>query len=238
VPLYASDGFETSSSDVDTESSHCDVAGLAGAGGIRSTVDDMLRLIRAALDPPSGRLGEAIEVSWKVHQPGIENGDFALGLGWHIAHDGQTRWHNGETGGYHSMMLVNREHKSGVIVLANTAIQAVDQLAQDLMKMTAGMQVERRKFDKPVQVARAIMQRYVGKYELVPGISFTVSADDDKLMVGLTGQPTFRVYPRSDTEWFCRVVEASLTFQVDESGKCSALELFQNGVRQTAQRME
>jgi hypothetical protein len=82
------------------------------------------------------------------------------------------------------------------------------------------------------------MQRYVGKYQIAPGAVFTVSVNGDQLLVGLTGQPTFRVYPRSDTEWFYKVVEATLTFEVDAAGCCNSLELFQNGVRQKAKRIE
>jgi D-alanyl-D-alanine-carboxypeptidase/D-alanyl-D-alanine-endopeptidase len=82
------------------------------------------------------------------------------------------------------------------------------------------------------------MKRYVGKYQLAPGAVFTVSVNEDQLMVSLTGQPTFRVYPRSDTKWFYKVVDATLTFKVDRSGRCNSVELFQNGVRQKAKRIE
>jgi len=54
--------------------------------------------------------GEAIEMAWTVHQKAAQTGDLPLGLGWHLALDG-TRWHNGQTGGYHSMILVNRQFK-------------------------------------------------------------------------------------------------------------------------------
>lgn len=87
-------------------------------------------------------------------------------------------------------------------------------------------------------IAPEVLQRYVGKYRLAPGAEFTVSTSDGKLMVGLTGQSTHAVFPLSETEWFYKVVEATLTFQVNDQGECTAVELFQNGVRQTAQRTE
>jgi hypothetical protein len=46
-----------------------------------------------------------------------------------------------------------------------------------------------------------------------------------------------RIY-RSETEWFYKVVEATLTFKVGDDGQCRELELFQNGVRQTAKRVK
>ncbi len=214
-----------------------DLPTLAGAGAIRSTVNDMLRFVQANLNPPSGELGTAIETAWQVHQKPLEGG-FAMGLGWHLARDGQTRWHNGQSGGYHAMILVNRSLETGVVLLTNTATMEVDRLAEDIIRMCAGAPVEPRIFEKPVPVAKEIMQRYVGKYELVPGFVLTVSVEDEKLMVGATGQPTVQVFARSDSEWFYKVVQATLTFEVDEEGNCQSVELFQNGVRQKAKRIE
>ena len=214
------------------------LAALMGAGGIRSSTNDLLRFARAQLTPPHDKLGEAMELAWKVHQKPIEKGAFAMGLGWHIAHDGSTRWHNGQTGGYHSMLLVNRGLKMGVVLLTNTATGEVDLLAQDIMRRLAGEKVEPREFKKSIDVSSDVMQKYVGKYKLTPELVFTVSVVGKKLMVGLTGQPTFRVFARSETEWFYKVVKASLTFEIDNDGKCTSVELFQGGVKQNARRIE
>ena len=160
-----------------------------------------------------------------------------MGLCWHIARDGQTRWHNGETGGYHSMVLVNREQQLGVVVLANTADGGVDALAEDLMRMLAGSKVSPRDFKKPAKVDAQVVQRYVGTFEIVPGFALEIVADENRLTVQATNQPAFRLFPRTDTEWFLRVVEATITFRVDEAGVCNELDLFQGGVHNTAKRI-
>lgn len=211
---------------------------LAGAGAIRSTTNDLLRFVQANLHPPDDALGKAIELAWKIHQPPLTDANFAMGLGWHVARDKSTRWHNGQTGGYHSMMLVNQQIDAGVVLLTNTATGEVDQMAEQIMQMLAGKNVEPRKFDKPVQVNRDVMARYVGKYELFPGFVLTVSIDDNKLMVGATGQPTLQLFARNETEWYYKVVEATLKFQVDADGNCHAVELFQNGKRLTGKRID
>lgn len=215
-----------------------DFQALEGAGAIRSTTKDMLRFIQANLEPGSDEVGSAIELAWRVHQEPLAPGDFAVGLGWHIAQDNVTRWHNGQTGGYHSMMLVNRELRTGVVVLANTASMEVDRLAQDIFRMCAGVTVEPRVFSKTVLVDEKVMQQYVGRYQLVPGFVLTMSVDDGKLLVGATGQPTFQVFARSSSEWFYKVVDATLIFEVDKDGKCNSVELLQNGVRQKALRID
>lgn len=76
-----------------------DFDALAGCGAIRSNINDMLLFAEASLNPPEGPLGKAIELAWTQHKP-AKNGNHAMGLGWMIALDGSTRWHNGQTGGY------------------------------------------------------------------------------------------------------------------------------------------
>jgi serine-type D-Ala-D-Ala carboxypeptidase/endopeptidase len=212
-----------------------DLPVLAGAGGVRTTVNDMLLFAAANLAPPKGKLGEAIEMAWTMHQKPIKKDEAPLGLGWHLAPDG-TRWHNGQTGGYHSMILINRKTKSSVILMTNTATLEVDELAADIFSMISGAKVAPRKFEKATDVPAETLQKFVGSYELAPGILFTVEATDGKLMIGLTGQPSLQVFPRSETVWFYKVVDATITFKVDKNGKCDSLVLFQNGIKQTAKR--
>lgn len=85
-----------------------DFADLPGAGGIHATLRDMMRFAKAQLEPPSGPIGEAIDLAWKQHAEADETGP-AMGLGWLIAGDGQTRLHNGQTGGTTSALFINRK---------------------------------------------------------------------------------------------------------------------------------
>jgi D-alanyl-D-alanine-carboxypeptidase/D-alanyl-D-alanine-endopeptidase len=212
-----------------------DLPVLAGAGGVRTTVNDMLLFAAANLAPPKGKLGEAIEMAWTIHQKPIKKGEGSLGLGWQLALDG-TRWHNGQTGGYHSMILINRQSRSSVILMTNTGTYEVEQLAIDIFRMIFGAKVAPRKFEKTIDVPAEALQKFVGSYELALGILFTVKAVDGKLMIGLTGQPSYQVFPRSETLWLYKVVDATITFNLDKNGKCDSLVLFQNGIKQTAKR--
>ncbi|MDB5391610.1 MAG: serine hydrolase [Planctomycetaceae bacterium] len=214
-----------------------DLPVLAGAGGVRSTVNDLLLFAAANLAPPKNKLGQAIEMAWTVHQKPINKSDSPLGLGWHVVPDG-THWHNGQTGGYHSMILINRATKTGVILITNTATEEVDELATDILRMISGAKVVPRKIEKPVNVPAEALQKLVGRYELAPGAVFTVEVVDGKLMIGLTGQPALQVFARSETIWFSKLVDATITFNLDKNGKCESLVLFQNGIKQTAKRKQ
>ncbi|MEL6106515.1 MAG: serine hydrolase [Planctomycetota bacterium] len=216
-----------------------DFADMPGCGGIRSNVGDMLRFAKANLKPPKDDVGKALELAWKQHKPvGTKPGDFAMGLGWHIALDGSTRWHNGQTGGYHSMLMVNRQLNAAVVVLCNSAQMEVDQLGGELIRSLAGMKVKPREFAKESKVSQETMKEYVGRYELVPGFFFDVKIERERLMVKLTGQTFLEVFPKSDEVWFYKVVQAEITFNKDDEGNVESLTLFQNGVKQTAKRLK
>ena len=58
-----------------------------------------------------------------------------MGLGWHFNTTKETRWHNGQTGGYHSIGAVDRKAKTALIVLANSATPLVDQFAASVALM-------------------------------------------------------------------------------------------------------
>src|SRR6202522_3414408 len=106
---------------------------------------------------PTGKLGDAIELAWKQQRDADASGP-AMGLGWMIAGDGQTRWHNGQTGGSRSALFINRELNCTVVVLCNTAVtDAVNQPSikrPSSLLVTAGCHVLRESLLSPVKKLR------------------------------------------------------------------------------------
>ncbi|TWT76224.1 Beta-lactamase precursor [Planctomycetes bacterium CA13] len=220
------------------ETSYWDFADLPGAGGIRSSISDMMKFMHAQLDPLNSSLRETSELAWKQHNPGSEN-HLAMGLGWYIARDGNTRFHNGQTGGFHSAMFVNRKRSIAVVVLANTGpADEVDVLAERLTQRLAGIKVQPQKLSKATKVDRKAMANLVGRYELSPTFIFDVNVINDSLMVGITNQTTQEVFPITEVRWFYKGVDAELTFELGENGLAESLVLHQNGIQQTAKRID
>lgn len=213
-----------------------DFDALAGCGAIRSTVDDMLLFAEASLNPPGGELGKVIELAWKEHKP-ASSGHHAMGLGWMIAHDRSTRWHNGQTGGYHSMLLVNRPAKCAAVLLCNTASLQTDALAEQILQTIMGMDVQPTKFDKEVEVDPEVASRLEGKYQLAPGIVITVQVKDGRMMAQLTGQQFLALIPKSETEWKYQAVDATLKFELPESGSSTKVTLLQAGREMPSPRL-
>ncbi len=70
---------------------------------------------------------------------------------------------------------------------------------------------------------------YVGVYELAPGFCIAVTRAGDALFGQATGQPRFRLYAESETEFFLKEVDAQITFARDSGGKATELVLHQEG---------
>ena len=78
----------------------------------------------------------------------------------------------------------------------------------------------------------------VGKYELNPQFSLTVTKDGAKLYVQGTGQQKIEVFPVSELEYYSNIVNAQITFVKDENGTIFKLILHQNGKDMPATRIK
>jgi CubicO group peptidase (beta-lactamase class C family) len=92
--------------------------GVAGAGALRSTAVDVLRYLRAQLDPDRTPLAEAIRLT---RQPWEPHRRMTIGLGWIRMKlpGGEMWWHNGGTGGFRSFAGFSPELGQASVVLVN-----------------------------------------------------------------------------------------------------------------------
>lgn len=86
---------------------------------------------------------------------------------------------------------------------------------------------------KPVRreivVDAAILDGYVGFYQLNDTAVFTVTRRENQLVTQLTGQREVPIYAQSKTEFFARIVDAQISFITDSHGQAASLILHQNG---------
>jgi CubicO group peptidase (beta-lactamase class C family) len=97
------------------------LAAFAPAGGLRSTVADMVRFLEAHLDAGRTDMAGALENALRPHRP--IGGNEEIGLAWHLRHDAGTTvaWHNGGTGGFGAFVAMAEGRGTGVAVLYNSA---------------------------------------------------------------------------------------------------------------------
>ena len=199
---------------------------LAGAGALRSTPRDMLAFARASLEA-SGPLARAFALSQRKRAS--VPGGLAVGLGWHLAADGTTLWHDGGTGGYRSWLAVLPDRKLAVVLLANTAAERLTALGEDVTRAAAGIDVPTRETPTEIAVDPRVLETFVGSYALSPDFELSVTVEDGRLMVRATGQEKYPVFASGPGKFFYKVVDAQLTFVAGKDGRVERVILHQGG---------
>ncbi|MCB0689721.1 MAG: beta-lactamase family protein [Saprospiraceae bacterium] len=110
--------------------SHWEMSALAGAGGIRSSTQDMIKYVEACL---TNKFPSDI-----LFQPRYRFGDQGeIGLAWFLRKNesnGSTIiWHNGGTGGFRSFLAFDPDQNLGVVVLTNST-HSVDDIGFQLIE--------------------------------------------------------------------------------------------------------
>lgn len=216
-----------------------DLPALAGAGALRSTVNDMLKFAAANLGLTESPLLAAMQMT---HQPRHDTGlpDLEIGLNWHILKKFDTVivWHNGGTGGYHSFVGFDQKQRRGVVVLSNSA-NDIDDIGRHLLLSQYPLaKFEAPKERKAIKLDPKILDAYVGEYQVVPGFGLTVSREGDQLFAQATGQDRFELFAETETDFFLKVVNAQITFVKDDKGQVTHLVLHQNKTDQRATKIK
>lgn len=113
-----------------------DLAVLAGAGGLKSTANDLLKYIGAHAVNREGELGRALHLT---HARRFTHGDGkGQGLGWRTSRDDRIIFHGGSTGGYRAWLAVVPSRALGVVVLANSRDPRIYTLGDQLLHLLMG----------------------------------------------------------------------------------------------------
>ena len=211
--------------------SNWDIPGLAGAGALRSTVNDMLRYLQANVDPSHTTLAPAIDMA-HAKRYATDNPNLSLGLAWHIlttAAGSAITWHNGGTGGYRTFIGFDPARHAGVVVLSNSAT-SVDDIGLHFVDPRVPLA------PAPVKVAHTeitlapqLLDRYVGDYELAPNFHIVVTREGNALFGQPTGQGKVQLFAEKEDAFFLKVVDAQIVFTKDSSGAVTGMVLKQNG---------
>ena len=129
-----------------------------GAGALKSTTEDMVKYIRAQINPESTSIAEAILLSQRPRHI-IENKGIALGWGIKVK-DGKTigLGHGGGTGGYATNVQIYLQEEKGLVSFTNSA-NGLQCAVEILMEQSA---CEPK---LPRIVSEEILNRYLGFYQ-------------------------------------------------------------------------
>src|SRR5262249_27501447 len=112
----------------------------------------------------------------------------------------------------------------------------------DLMRIIVS-DLTGEKFDEPqepkqVAIDPKLYDPLVGKYQFSPKLILTVKKVGNRLLIQLTGQQSVEIFPASETEYFCRVVDARFVFLKNDNGAVTSVMITQNGSTITAPKIK
>ena len=214
-----------------------DLPSLAGAGALRASMTDMLKYLDANLGEPKNDLERAMRLA---QQPRFRMSDNAqIGLGWITitTPKGDYLYHDGGTGGYGAIVILDPARGVGLVLLGNrTGIP--EDIAMHLMDPSIPLTPLPAPLaaHAEVVVPPETLQTYTGVYTLdaAPGFKLTVTLENGQLQVQATGQQKFPVFAESQSKFFYKVVDAQITFMPAADGAPAHLILHQGGANQKA----
>ena len=224
-----------------------DLPTFAGAGALRSSANDMLTFLAAALGYGSSPLDSAFATMLSTRRPRLVNGGArhrarladlqGQGDGGHLAqrrhrrlpHVGRVRTPLAD--GRRRADQCRHRRRSGRH--RTPSARPVIAVASEFSAAGAAEAAHRRRRSMPPcssVTSAAISWRR--------SAVLTITRDGSRFFVQLTGQPAFEIFAESEKDYFLKVVDAQLTFETDAQNKAVAVVLHQNGMDQRAPRIE
>jgi len=214
---------------------HWHYGALAGAAGLRSTLNDLMAFVRINLQPESSTLRGALLLA---RQPRAQGPSGGVGLGWNVhelpGSDQPTWpvvWRASETGGFSTFIGFRTDRQQGLVLLANTTAElapiGLGWLSDELPPPTPA----------PAFVGdAAAAARYAGLYRLANGADVTVRSAGTALSAQVRGQPVWRLMAVAEDVYATNGGAAVITF-VRNIDEISGLVLRANGGYVSAQRL-
>jgi CubicO group peptidase (beta-lactamase class C family) len=193
-----------------------------GAGALYSTTEDLKRWTQGLF---GGRLLSAASLE-KMTTPFKDGYAFGLAVS---SGSRKSFGHGGGIEGFNTQLTYYPDSKITVAVLANVNGSAPTQLAAQLGAIAHGDTLRLSSERTSIELPREKLDRLVGSYELAPAATMRITVIGNQLQSQLSVQPVVPLFAESETVFFPRVVDAELTFELDASGKATALTLRQNG---------
>jgi CubicO group peptidase (beta-lactamase class C family) len=194
---------------------------FAGAGGLRSTANDMLKFLAANL----GLIESPILSAFRKTHEGIRSVQWEkrleVGLAWRVFQNENFKiiLHTGGHEANSSFVCFDPRKKVGVVVLSNSNIIITDIGFVALTGKLDLIQLDASREPEALSIDPSVYEAYVGTYQTTPTFFITVTIENGRLFAQGTGQPRFELFPKSENTFFLKAVRATITFVKDDQGK-------------------
>jgi len=202
--------------------------GIVGDGTVNSNTGDLLKW-SLALD--AGKLVGKDMIQEAFQSVQLPDGkETNYGYGWAVAKApgiGRLVNHSGGWPGYRT--FIEKELDSNYTIIVLTNYEKGEFPIRDIRNALLNRLPAKPQAAAGITVDAAMLQQYVGDYELVPEFVISISVKEGKLFGQATGQDAFELFADKTDEFFLKVVEARIKFVREKDGKVTSLILYQNG---------
>ncbi|WP_324025293.1 serine hydrolase [Maribacter sp. BPC-D8] len=109
---------------------------------------------------------------------------------------------------------------------------------QNAIDMLTKLGVDTSNLTKEFEVPEALLESYIGVYELMPTFKITITKEGNQLKAQATGQPMLDILAKSNDTFYLKEVAAQIQFIKDNNGNIESLTLFQNGQELNGKKVE
>ena len=226
-----------------------DMSVPSGAGGLYSTVEDLLKWSRSLYtDKILNQSSKDAMFAPTVKMNLEPNKHSYYGYGWEIdTYCNQQRIsHRGGIGGFSTAIDRYAEEQVTIIVLSNLIGSAVGKIKDDLARIFWGESYELPQKKAIISLSSEDLAAYTGCYQfksLVPFPFFpkptlTVTTESQRIFIQVKGQKPMEIFPESCHQFFLKIIEAQLTFVPDEENIISKVIVDISGKEQVATRVK
>jgi CubicO group peptidase (beta-lactamase class C family) len=206
--------------------SYMDMTVPYAAGALYSTTGDLLLWDQALYTEKLVSKKSLAEIFTPL------SGETGYGYGWGIRKRFGRREisHGGGIYGFATDIARFPDDRVTVVVLSNIQGAPAGRVSTDLAAIVFGADYKIPAERKEIAVGAEILKTYAGEYRIKqPSIVLSITFEDGKLLAQVAGQSKFVLAPESETKFFSRDVNATITFTKNADGKVTGLTLSQGG---------
>jgi serine-type D-Ala-D-Ala carboxypeptidase/endopeptidase len=214
---------------------HWHFAALVGSAGLRSTLDDLMLLLRASLRPEDSPLRVALLLA---REPRAQIQTQETGLGWNI-HQTQSGeqtwplvWRASSTAGFSSFVGFRTDRQQALVLLGDSD----SDLSALGMALLEGSPAPPDAGPPAPATPIAQLADFPGLYKVHSGIEITVRLNNGQLSAQLSGQPAALLRDEGQEMFDATTRDFGISFQ-REAGKVINLVLTHDGASFLAQRL-
>lgn len=205
---------------------------LSPAGGLRSTADDLLRLLELFMSGAGqGDLPQAARLMLTLDRPGDDE-NTRMTLGWRrtVMHGETYYWSHGSSDGSRTFMGFNPARGVAVVALADAASGGgLDDIGWRVLDPAEPVDLKIVPRPRTVELPPAAIDRVLGTYRYAPDDEMTITRGVTGLIV-TAGPGQFLIQPQSRTRFFAKAGgDLYLDFPGPESKPAARMMLRQSG---------